>query len=118
MLLVAEIPGSPVVIAIFSWTWQASRVTIKKCQRTQLAGDRSNQGRFNSVGKYYSREGCVTKCGAKFLNCSVRLSFARSRATPVLTFVCTYYSSAKCILSKETHHISQRSDPFNTQFQN
>ena len=66
-----------------------------------------------------SREGCVTKCRAKFLNSSDRLSFARSPAKPLLTFVYTHYSSARYTwytLSKETHRISQRYDTFNTQF--
>ncbi len=66
-----------------------------------------------------SREGCVTKCVAKFLNRSDRLSFARSPAKPMLTFVYTHYthySSARYILPKETHRISQKNDTFNTQF--
>ena len=74
----------------------------------------SDHGRFNSIGN--SREGCVTKCEAKCLNSSGRLSFPRSPAKPVLTFVYTYYSSARYILSKETPHISQRNDTFNSQF--
>ncbi len=46
-----------------------------------------SHGLFNSIGN--NREGCVTKCGASFLNSSSRLTFARSPAKPVLTFVYT-----------------------------
>ncbi len=34
----------------------------------------------------------------------------------MFTFVYTHYSSARYILSKETHRISQRNDTFNAQF--
>ncbi len=63
----------------------------------------------------HSREGCVMKCGGKCLNSSGHLPFARSPAKPVLTFAYTYYSSARYILSKETHCISQRNDTFYAQ---
>ncbi len=44
--------------------------------------------------------------------------FSSSPAKPVLTFVYTcYYSSARYILSKETHKISPRNDTFKAQFQ-
>ncbi len=65
-----------------------------------------------------SREGCVTKCGTTLLNSSGRLPFARSPAKTVLTFVYTYHSSTRYILSKETHRFSQRNGTFNTQFPN
>ena len=65
-----------------------------------------------------NREGYVTKCGANFLNSSERLSIERSPAKPMLTFVYTHYSSARYILPKETHRISQKNDTFrpNAQF--
>ena len=46
-----------------------------------------------------SREGCVTKCRAKFLNSSDRLPFERSPTKPVLTFAYTYYSLWRHILN-------------------
>ena len=55
---------------------------------------------------------------ASFLNSSGRLTFARSSAKPVPTFVYTCYSSTRYILSKEIHRIPQRNDTFNTQFPN
>ena len=79
-------------------------------QATEYVGTpHSTDGSTVSVN---SREGCVTKCGANLLNSSGRLTFARSPAKPVLTFVYTYYSSTRYILSKETHRISQRNDTF------
>ena len=47
----------------------------------------------------YSREGCVTKCGAKFLNSSDCLPLERSPTKPVLTFVYTHYSLWRHILT-------------------
>ncbi len=77
-----------------------------------------NHGRFNSIGNSREHgEGCVTKSEAKCLNSSGRLSFPRSPAKPVLTFDYTYYSSARCILSKETPRISQRNDTLTHNFQ-
>ncbi len=37
---VAEIPGSPAALFHFGMDVAGDRMTIKKCQRTQLAGDR------------------------------------------------------------------------------
>ncbi len=76
----------------------------------------TGQSTDGSTVSVNSREGCVTKCGAKFLNSSGHLPFARSPVKHVLTFVYTYYSSQRYILPKETCHISQRKDTFNTQF--
>ncbi len=90
---------------------QVFRLLSPNMGTTQLVS--STDGSTVSVN---SGEGCVTKCGANFLNSSGRLTFARSPAKPVLTFVYTYYSSTRYILSKETHRISQRNDTFNTQF--
>ncbi len=63
-----------------------------------------------------SREGCVMKCGSNFLNSSDSLPFERSPTKPVLTVVYTYYSLWRHILTKWTHHISQRNYTFYSQF--
>ena len=39
---VAEKPDSPAAFAVYSWTWQANRVSIKNCAQTHLAGVRSS----------------------------------------------------------------------------
>ncbi len=76
------------------------------------------QGRLTdgSTVSVNSREGCVTKCGANFLNNFGHLIFARSPAKPVLTFLYTCYSLWRHILANWTHRISRRNYTFYAQF--
>ncbi len=68
---VAGIPGSPAAITTFWWTRQASRASVKKCQRTQLAEDR-----YSSYLKQYVKTSDIIP----FSHCDLLRTSPKSRS--------------------------------------